>query len=194
MSYPARTPATRAQLVARSNRLLIWAVVLAAPSVALGLKVGAVWASVAQLAGASFMLAATLFGLALIVLPLGCMVCLISALFMRVESLLRPPYDTHPTLADKLCVAGAVLASLLPAAWPASKVARALTTGQITIRQPIEHSFSASSDALAYWENIGYWTLAAIALAGLAAYFWRSRWRIHQANQSSPRETPASAR
>lgn len=193
MAASTQHATARAQLVARSNRLFIWAFALAIPSIALGVQVGAVWASVAQLAGAAFMLAATLFGLALILLPLGCIGCLVGALFMRVESVLRPPGAARLTLADKLSLAGAVLASLLPAGWPASKVARALTSGQITIRQPIEHTFSASSDALAYWQNVGYWTLATLALAGLAAYFWRSRWRIHQANQSAQRQDPAEA-
>lgn len=171
-----RLPGTR--LLERSRRLFFWALVLAAPAALLAATLSGVWASVARLDGSMFFLATAAFGLALVVLPLGALICLCVALFLRVESALQPRNPPKILLIDRLCAVTAVVVSLLPAAWPASKALRALIVGTITIRQPIEHTFSASSDPLAFWENIAYWTLASLALAGLAGVFWRSRWRL----------------
>ncbi|GAA5183794.1 hypothetical protein GCM10025771_36240 [Niveibacterium umoris] len=165
------------RLLVRSRKFFIAALLFAIPSAALGLRLAGIWGSVSSLSGAEFLISATAFGLALIVLPLGALVCLAVALFMRVESAVVKRSPQAVGVVDRLCVAGAVLLSLLPAAWPASKAFRALVTGAITIRLPMEHTFSMASDPLAFTENIAYWLFAAAALAGLAVVYWRGRWQ-----------------
>lgn len=143
------------------------------------------WSRIAALNGAAFVTAATAFGLGLIVLPLGTIVCGVTALFFRTESNIRPGRRSGANVIDFACTIGAVIASLLPAAWPASKALRALLTGEISIRQPIEHRFSMSSDPLAFWENVTFWLFATAALAGLAVFFWRSRWLTYRRRVNS---------
>jgi len=177
------------RLLARSRRLLVLTLLLAAPSALLAWQLAPLWSHIAALDGAAFLSAATAFGLGLILLPLGTIGCFIAALFSRVESNIRPGRRQAANAVDFVSTIGALAASLLPAAWPASKALRALISGGITIRQPIEHHFSMASDPLAFWENVTFWLLAAAALAGLAAYFWRSRWlayRLHRTHRTTP--------
>ncbi|WP_172198707.1 MULTISPECIES: hypothetical protein [unclassified Niveibacterium] len=168
------------RLLARSRRFFLLTLVLAIPTALLGWQLLPTWSHIAALEGAAFLAAATAFGLGLIALPLGTIASLVAALFLRTESNIRPGRQSRANAADLVCTIGAVMTSLLPASWPASKALRALLTGGITIRQPIEHHFSISSDPLAFWENVTFWLLAAAALAGLAAYFWRSRWLAYR--------------
>lgn len=168
------------QLLARSKRLFLLTLIFATPSALLAWQLAPLWSHIAALDGATFLGAATAFGLGLIVLPLGALICFVSALYWRVESNILPGRQRPANTADIVSACAAVLASLLPAAWPASKAARALITGSITIRQPIEHHFSIASDPLVFWENVTYWLLASVALAALSAYFWRSRWLAYR--------------
>ncbi|WP_374515533.1 hypothetical protein [Niveibacterium sp.] len=168
------------QLLARSKRLFLLTLIFATPSALLAWQLAPLWSHIAALDGAAFLGAATAFGLGLIVLPLGALVCFVSALYWRVESNIRPGRQRPANIVDLASTCAAALASLLPAAWPASKAARALITGSITIRQPIEHHFSIASDPLVFWENVTYWLLASVALTALSAYFWRSRWRAYR--------------
>lgn len=168
------------RLLAHSRRFFLLTLVLAIPTTLLGWQLMPTWSHIAELEGPAFLAAATAFGLGLIALPLGTIASLVAALFLRTESNIRPGRQSRTSAADLLCTIGAVMTSLLPASWPASKALRALVTGGITIRQPIEHHFSIGSDPLAFWENVTFWLLASAALAGLAAYFWRSRWLAYR--------------
>jgi hypothetical protein len=169
-------PATGDALLKRSRRALLATFLLLVPTILGAIYLMPTWRSIAGLSGVAFALGAGLFGLAVAGLPLAVIVALCIAAFTRVESLARPRSAPVGKL-DRLLVGLAVALSAVPALWPASKAVRAVVEGSITIKQPVEHSFTASFDPLVFWENVGYWALATIALAGLAAYYWHSRWR-----------------
>ena len=169
-------PATGDALLNRSRRALLATFLLLVPTILGAIYLMPTWRSIAGLSGVAFALGAGLFGLAVAGLPLAVIVALCIAAFTRVESLARPRSAPVGKL-DRVLVGLAVVLSAVPALWPASKAVRAVMEGSITIKQPVEHSFTASFDPLVFWENVGYWTLATIALAGLAAYYWHSRWR-----------------
>ncbi len=176
MNASSPTPAPGDRLLRYSRRATIAAGVLCVPTVAGAFLLLPLWRAIAGLSGIAFAVSAGLFGLALAALPLSVIVALCISAFARVESLAR--HRIAPiNLADRILVGLAVLLSAIPALWPASKAVRAVVDGSITIKQPVEHSFTVMSDPLVFWENVGYWVLAALALSGLAAYYWHNRWR-----------------
>lgn len=152
-------------------RRLAW---VGPPTLGLVVYAETAWRHIVQLDGATFSTTATLFWLSLIAGGLATVTLLSVALFARVEAHHADP-RLHWSRAAQLHRGLALLISLLPAAWPASKAVRALLSGTVTIRQPVAHSFTAASDPLAYWQNVGFWLLATVALAGGALYYWRSR-------------------
>lgn len=172
-------PASGDALLRRSQQMLGYAFVLGVASAAVYIYRQALWDYVGAQGGAWFMLLAALFGLALVAIPLAALTCLAWGVFARVESLVRAR-STPAKLADRLLVGLAIALSLVPAAWPLSMAARAMMSGEITIRQPIEHLFTPHSDPLAFAENVGYWLIGAAALASLAGIYWRSRWRLRK--------------
>lgn len=180
-------PASGDKLLTRSRRAMFAALALSLPT-ALGVVfLIPIWRAVAGLSGISFALAAGLFGLAVAGLPLAIIVALYVGAFSRVESLTRPR-SAPVGRADRVMTGFAVLLSAVPALWPASMALRALFGGAITIRQPVEHSFTAMSDPLVFWENVGYWAMATLALGGLAVYYWRNRSRAMRREAARKRE------
>ncbi|WP_341674916.1 hypothetical protein [Niveibacterium sp. SC-1] len=181
-----RTPALAGGdvLLRRSQRFMRYGLLLILPLAALGVFILPTWKFIASLSGIAFAASATLFGLALAVLPVAVLVLVGTALFLRVESLVRPR-SRSLGLPDRLALIGALLLSIVPALWPLSMAARAVFGDGITIRQPIEHHFTMFSDPLAFWENVGYWLIAAVALAALAGYYWRSRWQAYRRSRQS---------
>jgi|GEM_PF-6450419 len=180
---PTTPPVARGDALLRhSQRLMRYGLLLILPLAALGIFILPAWKFIASLSGIAFAASATLFGLALAVLPIAVIVLVGAALFMRVESFIRPR-SRAVGLPDRLSLAGALLLSLVPALWPLSKAAMAVFSGGITIRQPLEHHFTVFSDPLTFWENVGYWLIATVALAALAAYYWLSRWRAYRSTR-----------
>ncbi len=183
IAHPAPpAPASGDKLLQRSQRAFVGTLALCVPTLLGAFYLEPVWRAIAGLSGAMFALCAGVFGLAVAGLPLAIIVMLCIAAFARVESLARP--RKQPVgIADRAMVALAVVLSAIPALWPASKALRALIGGSVTIAQPVEHSFTAVTDPLVYWENIGYWGFATLTLAGLAAYYWRNRWQAIRRQQ-----------
>ncbi|MFT3733592.1 MAG: hypothetical protein QM776_00900 [Rhodocyclaceae bacterium] len=136
------------------------------------------WLATSKLEGGAFSLAALGFGLLLVAGPLLAMGGLLTALFMRTESIFLA--RSHASKADRPLLALAVLVTALPALLACYPPIKALTTGQIRYKFPATE-VSQSFDPLGYWQGIAFWAMGAAALGWLAFVFWRSRWRKYQA-------------
>lgn len=131
------------------------------------------WAHVEPLAGARFMLAATLLGAGLAVLPLAIVVGFILTLWHGVESVYQPRSRTTPML-DKLIIAGGLITWFAPAVAMIALAVRALLDGRIHFVRPPRDYFLAT-DPIAFWQGLGFWLIMAGLFAFLAWRYWRGK-------------------
>ncbi|GAA5158670.1 hypothetical protein GCM10025770_03520 [Viridibacterium curvum] len=136
------------------------------------------WLATSRLEGAAFSLAALGFGLLLVAGPLLAIGGLLTALFMRTESIFLK--RSHASRGDRPLLALAALVTALPALLACYPPLKALSTGQIRYKFPATE-VSQHFDPLGYWQGIAFWFMGATALGWLAFAFWRSRWRKHKA-------------
>ncbi|MFC5770524.1 hypothetical protein [Thauera sinica] len=133
----------------------------------------ALWARVEPLGGAVFMLAATLLGAALAIVPLAVLAGFILALWYGVESVYLP--RTRPTpLLDRLIVGAGLLVWFAPTLATVALAARALAEGRIHFVRPPRDYFLAT-DPIAFWQGFGFWLIMGALFAFLAWRYWRGK-------------------
>lgn len=131
------------------------------------------WARVEPLEGSRFMLAATLLGAALAVLPLAIVVGFILTLWHGVESVYQPRSRATPML-DRLIVAGGLIIWFAPPTAMIALALRALAEGRVHFVRPPRDYFLAT-DPIAFWQGLGFWLIMATLFAFLAYRYWRSK-------------------
>lgn len=131
------------------------------------------WARVAPLEGAPFMLAATLLGAALAIAPLAAAVGFVLALWHGVESVYLP--RTRPTpILDRLIVGAGLLVWFAPSLAAIGLAARALAEGRVHFVRPPRDYFLAT-DPIAFWQGLGFWLIMGGLFAFLAWRYWRGK-------------------
>lgn len=131
------------------------------------------WANIEPLEGSGFMLAATLLGAALAVLPLAIVTGFILSLWHGVESVYQPRSHATPML-DKLIVAGGLIIWFAPPIAMIALAVRALAEGRVHFVRPPRDYFLAT-DPIAFWQGLGFWLIMATLFAFLAYRYWRGK-------------------
>ncbi|MFA9438330.1 hypothetical protein ACDA63_01680 [Uliginosibacterium sp. sgz301328] len=162
-------------LIRKTRRSLLYALLCLLISAPVYIWMGRIWWQIAQLGGFMFVGASMLFGLGMVIGPLGGLFFGLVALFMRVESRFAPR-ATPLARADSVAVPLGWLATLLPALAACYPPIKALIDGSIRYKFPAGQ-VARSVDPLGYWQGVAFWFMGAAALAVLAGVYWRSRYR-----------------
>lgn len=166
----------RGDLLLRKSRrwalIALLALLLTLPCV---LFMKPLWAQLITLGSTSFMLAAGLWGLILAGGPVLFLAAALSALFLRVEARFAPCRTRRP-FGDALAVGLGLILSFLPALAALYPPLKALLTGYIGFRG-LGQQYPLATDPYGFWQAVAFWLMGALALAFLAGFYWRSKWR-----------------
>lgn len=152
--------------------LLVFALALPA-SIWVFYSIGELWALVAPLEGATFMLVASLLGGVMAVLPLAAVIGFVLAVWYGVESVYLPRTRATP-LVDRAIVAVGLTVWFAPALGLLGSAVRALIEGRIHFVRPPRDYFLAT-DPVAFWQGVGFWLIMAGMFGFLAYRYWRGK-------------------
>lgn len=132
-----------------------------------------IWARIAPLDGAPFMLAATALGAALAISPLAAVIGFVLALWFGVESVYRPRNRRSPA-TDRIIVALGLIVWFAPPVGFVGAALRALSEGRVHFVRPPRDYFLAT-DPIAFWQGVGFWLIMAGLFGFLAWRYWRAK-------------------
>lgn len=168
-------------------RRAAWLALFALPvSIWLFARLGDIWARIAPLEGAAFMLGATALGGALAVAPVITVVAFLVSVWYGAESVFLPRQRPTP-LVDRGLTALGILVWFSPALALVGSVLKAIVTGTVSFARPAR-VYNLATDPLAFWEGVGFLLIAAGALAFPAWHYWRNKFR--KAVQAQTAATP----
>jgi hypothetical protein len=159
----------------RGTLCLLFALAATPLTVLLFLNLEPVWANIASLESAMFMLVATLFGAALAITPVITAVGWLLAIWYGVESVFMPRGRRTPTV-DILIVGTGLAAWFSPALGFLIKVVQAIFVGGIHFAHP-SRDYLLAEDPIAFWQSIGFLLIAAGLFAWLAWRYWQGKLR-----------------
>ncbi|MDR2207947.1 MAG: hypothetical protein LBE22_03095 [Azoarcus sp.] len=159
----------------RGTLCLLLALAATQVTVLLFLNLLPLWKKIVLLEGAVYVLAATLFGAVLAVIPVITALGWLLALWYGVESVFMPRKRRTPTI-DIFIVGAGLIAWFLPALGFLGKTVKDLLTGQVHFAHPAK-KYLLEVDPIAYWQGIGFQLFAAGLLAWLAWLYWRGKLR-----------------
>ncbi|MFT4173697.1 MAG: hypothetical protein QM639_14130 [Rhodocyclaceae bacterium] len=160
-------------LIRKTRRSLIYALLCLLVSAPVYIWLGPVWRQILPLGGFAFVLMSMLFGLALVIGPLGGLFFGLVALFMRVEARFAP--RAAPVVGkDRGAVALGMLVTVLPTLAACYPPIKAIIDGSIRYKIPAGQ-VARAIDPLGFWQGVAFWFMGAAALAVLVGVYWRSR-------------------
>lgn len=131
------------------------------------------WFKIVPLEGATFMVAATAFGLAFAIFPVFTVIALLAATWYGVESVYLPRTHATPT-ADRIIIALGMLIWFAPTLALCAAVLRAILAGSIRFSRPARE-YVLATDPIAFWQSMGFMLIVALALAYPAWRYWRGK-------------------
>lgn len=154
------------------NALLLCLLALPA-SIWLFSSITELWSVIQPLEGAVFMIAATVFGGVLAVVPLAAALGFLLAVWYGVESVYLPRSRPTP-LIDRSIVAAGLAVWFAPAIGMLTAALRALAEGRIHFVRPPRDYFLAT-DPIAFWQGVGFWLTMAAMFGFFAWRYWRGK-------------------
>ncbi|MDR2015554.1 MAG: hypothetical protein LBP99_08065 [Azoarcus sp.] len=159
----------------RGTFCLLLALAATPLTVLLFLNLQPFWMRIVPLENAAFLLAATLFGAALAVMPIITVGGWLLALWYGVESVFMLRGRRTP-IVDILIIGAGFIAWFSPALGFLVKAVRALFTGSIHLPHP-SRDYLLTEDPVAFWQSVGFQFIAAGLLAWLAWRYWKGKLR-----------------